>query len=102
MKHLCGRFESQSFSWSVIQSVLDHSNLLICDSRHSPFLRNVLAQQAIEVFVAPALPACKGPSKVARALQLLINMNMPGKLFSIVIGQSLHTQDQWFEVIHYG
>ena len=89
MKHLCGRFESQSFSWSVIQSVLDQSNLLICDSRLARFLGKYW--RAIEVFVAPALPACKGPSKVARALQLLINMNMPGKLFSIVIGQSLHT-----------
>jgi hypothetical protein len=25
MKHLSGCFESQSFSWSVIQSVLNHS-----------------------------------------------------------------------------
>ena len=59
MKHLCGCFESQSFSWSVIQSVLNHSNFLISDRGHGSFLGDVLPQQPVEVFIAASLPACK-------------------------------------------
>ena len=70
MKHLCGCFESQSFSWSVIQSVLNHSNFLISDRGHGSFLRDVLPQQPVEVFIAASLPACKWSGKVSRALKL--------------------------------
>ena len=66
MKHLCGCFESQSFSWSVIQSVLNHFNFLISDRGHGSFFWDVLPQQSIEVFIAASLPACKWSSKPHR------------------------------------
>ena len=99
MKHLCGCFESQSFSWSVIQSVLNHSNFLISDCGHGSFLWNVLAKQAVEVFIAAAFPTCKGPGKVGSALKMLINMGMTCKLFAIVKGQRLHPGSVTFELV---
>ena len=102
MKHLCGCFESQSFSGSVIQSVLNHSNFLICNRRHGSFLRDVLAQQPIEVFIASSLPAGEWSGKVGRTLELLINMEMTRKFLSIVKGQCLDSLAQRLEVTHYG
>ena len=102
MKHLCGCFESQSFSWSVIQSVLNHSNFLIADCGHGSFLWNVLAKQAVEVFIAAPFPAGKWSGKVDRALKLLINLGMPCKLFAIVKGQRFHPCRQRLELVHNG
>ncbi len=50
-----GCLEPQPLSGSVIQSVFDHSQLLIGDSFHAPLLGNVLPQQSVEVLVAAAL-----------------------------------------------
>ena len=52
-----GCLESEVFSGSVIQSVLDHSQLLFGHGFHATLLGNVLAQQSVEVLVAPTLPA---------------------------------------------
>ncbi len=57
MKHLCGCFKSQSFSWSAIQSVLNRSNILTSDRGHGSFLWNVLARQTVEVFIASPFPS---------------------------------------------
>ena len=70
MKHLCGCFESQSLSRSVIQSVLNHPNFLISDPGHGSFLRDVLAQQIVEILIASKLPAGKWSGNVSRALKL--------------------------------
>ena len=102
MKHLCGCFESQSFSWSVIQSVLNLSNFLISDCGHGSFLWNILAQQTVEIFIAAPLPAGKWSGKVGRALKLLINMRMRCKLFAVVKGQRLDPGSHWFELVHNG
>ena len=102
MKHLCGCFESQSFSWSVIQSVLNHSNFLVADCGHGSSLWNVLAKQPVEVFIAPPLPTCKGSGKVGRALKLLINMGMRCKLFAIVKCQRLDPGSHRFELVQNG
>ena len=102
MKHLCGCLESQSFPWSVIQSVLNHSNFLIADCGHGSFLLNVLAKQAVEVFIAAPFLTCKWSGKVGRALKLLINMGMPCKLFAIVKGQRLHPGSHRLELVHNG
>ena len=102
MEHICGCFESQSFSGSVIQSVLNHSNFLISDRGHGSFLGDVLAQQPIEVFIAAAFPTGKGSGKVSRALKLLINMCMRCKLFAVIKGQRLDSFAQGLEVTHDG
>ena len=102
MKHLCGCFESQSFSWSVIQSVLNHSNFLIADCGHGSFLWNVLAKQTFEVFIAAPFPAGKWSAKVGSALKLFINIGMPRKLFAVVKGQRLDPGSQRLELVHNG
>ena len=68
-----GCLESQPLSGAVIQSVFDHSQLLIGDSFHAPLLGNVLAQQTIEVIVAAELPAAIRISKVGLDAKGLIN-----------------------------
>jgi hypothetical protein len=84
MKHLCGCFETQSLSWSVIQSVLNHFNFLIADCGHRSFLGDILAQQTVEILIAATLPAGKWSGKVGRALKFFINISMPRKLFAVV------------------
>jgi hypothetical protein len=51
----------------MIQSVLDHSLLLIGDGFHAELLGNVLAHQTIEVLFADALPAAIRIGKVGHA-----------------------------------
>jgi len=102
MEHLCGCFEPQSFSGSVIQSVLNHSNFLITNRRHGSLLWNVLAQQPIKVLIAASLPTGKWSCKVSGGVELLINQSVRCKLFSIVIGQSLDPDGEGLEVAHYG
>ena len=84
MKHLVGRLESQPLSGPLIQSVFDHSQLLIGDSFHSPLLWNVLAQQTIEVLVAAALPAAIRIGKVGLDAKALIYGLVIGKLLAVV------------------
>ena len=80
-----GCLESEPFSGPVIQSVFNHSQLLIGDSFHAPLLGNVLAQQTIEALVAAALPAAIRIGKVGKDAKALI-----GKLLAVVHRQSLH------------
>ena len=51
-----GRLEAQTFSWPVIQSVLDQRDLIRCDLGKRHFLREVLPDQAVSVFVESAFP----------------------------------------------
>jgi hypothetical protein len=95
-------FYSQSFSWPVLQSVLNHSNFLISDRGHGSFLGYVLAQQPIEIFIAAAFPNGKRSGKVSRALKLFINLGMRCKLFAVVEGQCLDSFVQGLEVTHDG
>ena len=97
MKHLCGRSETQSFSGTVIQSVFNHLNFLVCNACHVALLGHVLPQQAIEVLVGASLPTGEGPGKVARAAQSLINLGVPAKLFAVVVSQRLDPGLIWLE-----
>ena len=90
MKHLVGRLESEPLSGPVIQSVFDHSQLLIGDSFHGPLLGNVLAQQSVEVLVATALPTEIRIGKVGLDARGLIDGLVIGKLLAVVHRQSLH------------
>ena len=98
MKHLCGCFETQSLSWSVIQSVLNHLYFLIADCGHGSFLGDILAQQTVEILIAATLPAGKWSGKVGGALKLCINMCMRCKLFAVVKGQRLDPNSHRFEL----
>lgn len=90
MKHLVGSLEDQPLSGPMIQSVLDHSQLLICYGFHASLLGYVLSQQSVEVLVATALPAAIRVSKVGLDVQGLINALVVPKLFAVVHSQGLH------------
>lgn len=68
MKDLVGSIEPQPISGPVIDSVLDHRQLLIRYCHNAPLLGNVLAQQTVEVLVAAALPTAIKVIKAAFAL----------------------------------
>ena len=74
----------------MIQSVFDHSQLLIGDSFHAPLLGNVLAQQTIEVLVAAALPTAIRIGKVGLDAKGLIDDLVIRKLLAVVHRQRLH------------
>lgn len=84
MKHLVGCLEAGPLSGAVIQSVSDHSQLLIRDDFHAPLLEIVLAQQSIEVFVTAALPAAIRISKMGLYPQGLIDGLLVRKLLATV------------------
>ncbi len=90
VKHLVWGLEAQPLSGPVIQSVFDHSQLLIGDSFHAPHLGNVLAQQTIEVLVAAALPTAIRIGKVGLDAKGLIKSLVIRKLLAVVHRQSLH------------
>ena len=102
MEHLCGCFEPQSFSGSVIQSVLNHSNFLITSRRHGSLLWDVLPQQSVEILIAASLPTSKWPGKVSSAVEFLINQPVRRKFLPIVIGQCPDPYREGLEVAHYG
>ena len=90
-----------TFFWSVIQSVLNHSNFLVAYRWHASFIWKVLAKQSVEVFIAIPFSTCKWSGKVGRALELLI-IGVPCKLFAIVKGQRFHPCRQRLELVHNG
>jgi hypothetical protein len=82
--------EPKPLSGPLIQSVFDHSQLLIGDSFHAPLLWNVLPQQIIEVLVAAALPTAIRIGKVGLDAKGLIDDLAIGKLFAVVYRQRFH------------
>ena len=102
MKHLCGCFETQSLSWSVIQSVLNHCNFLLINRIHQSLFRHILTQQTIKVLVGAPLPTCKGSGKLASALERLVNLNVRGKLFAVVVGERFNPTCKGLESFHNG
>ena len=85
MKYLCRRSEHQSFAGTAFQSVFDHFNFLVSNTCHPALLGHIFLQQAIKVLVGATLPTGKGLGEVARAVQRLINLGMPAKLFAVLV-----------------
>lgn len=56
VKHLVGRLESEPLSGPVIQSVFDHSQILICDSFHAPLLGMYWCSKPLKFSL---LPRCR-------------------------------------------
>jgi hypothetical protein len=81
----------------MIDSVLDHSQLLICHGFHAPFLGDVLAQQPIEVLVTAALPTAIRVGKVGLNAQGLVGGQVVRKLLAVVHRQSLDPLAQGLE-----
>ena len=89
MKHLVRRLEAEPLAGTVIQPVLDHGQLFIRDGFHAPLLGNVLAQQAVEIFIAASLPAAVRISKIGLDAQGPVNGLVVGKLLAIIHRQGL-------------
>ena len=68
----------------MIQSVFDHSQLLIGDGFHAPLLVNVLAPQTIEALVAASLPAAICIGKVVLDANSLVYGLVISKLLAVV------------------
>ncbi len=81
--------ESQQLSAPLIQSIFDHTQLLIDESFYIPLLGYVLAQQNMEAFVAAALSAAIRICKVGLDAKALIDCLVIGKLIAVVHRQSL-------------
>ena len=93
-----GCLEFQPFSRPVIQSIFDHSQLLIEDSFHTPLLVNVLAQQPAEVPDTGSLPTTIWIGTVGLYAKAVIDDLVIGKLFDVVFCQSLHPGVQGLEL----
>ena len=67
----------------MIQSVLDHSQLLFCDRVNLAALLDVLVQQAVEIFVAAALSTSIRISEVGLNLRRWINLLVVCKILPL-------------------
>jgi hypothetical protein len=81
---------------------LNHPNFLFTNRRHGSLLLGVLAKQPIKAFIAASLPASKWSGKVSIAVELLINLPMRRKLFTVVISKSLDPDGEGLKVARYG
>ena len=70
-------------------------DFLICQVVEAFTLWEVLTDQAIGVFVQPALPGVVGMSEEALGVQHIRYLLVIGKLFSVVIGQSMNVRSMW-------
>lgn len=102
IEDLCGCFESQSFSGAVIQPVFDHCNFLLINRIHRSLFSHILTQQTVEVLVGASLPTRIRPSKLARALQCLVDLEVRGKLFAVVVGERFDPTCKGLESFHNG
>ena len=63
-KHLMGRFEPETFTGSVVESVHGKFNLLLCNGIETTLLGEVLADKSIKVFIGSPLPGSVGMRKM--------------------------------------
>jgi len=83
-----------------MQSVLNQPNFLISVRGYGSFFEDVLAKQAVQVFIAAPLPACRWPGKVDVVLNLFTNMGVRCKLLAVVNIQRLDPGNHTFELVH--
>jgi hypothetical protein len=74
----------------VIQSVFDHSQLLVANSVHASLLGNLLALQYVGVRVAATLPTAIWIGKVGLHVKALLDGMVMVKFFAVVHRQRLH------------
>jgi hypothetical protein len=86
MKHFVGGFEAQPFSWSVVQSVLNHSQLFLSHRVRARSLGTYWRSNPLKRRCYPAAAAI-GVSKVRLKAQSLVNLLMLRELFTDVQGQ---------------
>ena len=85
-----GCLKAQTFSWPGVEAVLNPGDLIRCDLGKRHFLREVLPDQAVGIFVESAFPAVVGFGKVALTAQFCGDSLVVGKLFSVIKGNGLN------------
>lgn len=80
------RFEVESFPWSLVELTSDGAALGLCQVPQAGSFGSVLADEAIEVFVAAPLPGMVGGGEVAGKLEALFEQGVVVELGAIVEG----------------
>jgi hypothetical protein len=93
-------FPVQSFPGAVVQTVHDHGEFLIGHGMKRPGLGQVLARQAVGIFVGSPLPGGIGIGEVGCGFEGAIDLAMPGKLQAVVEGQRADASLERAERLH--
>jgi hypothetical protein len=89
-KYLMQSFPVRSFSGPVVQTIHEHGECLISHGIKRPGLGQILAYQALGIFVGSPLPGGAQVSEVLRGLEGMSDLGMPGKLQLVVEGQYVY------------
>ncbi len=95
-------FPVQSFPGAMIQTIHDHRKFLVSHDMKRSGLGQVLAHQAVGIFVASPLPSGIGVSEVGCGFEGMIDLGMPGKLQAVVKGQRADAGLERTERLHNG
>ena len=79
------------FSWPLVELVFDRLNLSFGELGEVAALGEVLAQEAVEIFIAAALPSGVWLSEVARGIERDVDQCVFGELAAVVPGERVHT-----------
>ena len=79
-----GRFEVQAFSRSGVQAVLNEYDLVCCDLDERHFLREVLPDQTVDIFVCSAFPAVVWLGKETFATEFCGDLFVAGELLAVI------------------
>ena len=79
-----GWFIVQAFSWSGIQAVLNKGDLDCCDLCERHFLREVLTNQTVGVFVCSTFPTVVRLGEETLATECCGNLFVAGELLAVV------------------
>ncbi len=90
MEDLVGRAVAQRLARAVVQPVLDLAHLLRRDLAEIDALREVLANQAVDVLVPDTFPRMVRSREVESRVQPLGDLPVTGELLAVVRGQGVH------------
>ena len=85
-----------------VQSVGNRITIGLSDGTHRCSFRNVLADQTVEVLVAPALPRMIGRGKVALQREMMLKHLVVMKLCAVVEGNSFEVGPMLCDCIQCG
>ena len=84
-----GRLKAQTFSWPGVQAVLNQGDLIRCDLGKRHFLREVLPDQAVSVFVESAFPTVIRRGEVTFTAEFCGDPLVVGELLAVIKREGL-------------
>ena len=94
-----GRQVSQTFSWTMVQPILDPSNLRSNQCGQIPILGQILSDQSVSVLIGAALPRCIRIGEVESAIEHCADSLMIGKFLAVVGSDAKDSPGQRFQPI---